>query len=136
MSLLRRLANLFRLRAWDADLKEELESHRAMHEQAAIDRGLSPAEARNAAHRAMGNELLMREHSREVWLWPSLESVLGDFSYAARGLRRNPAFAIGVVLTLGLGIGANTSMFSLVDRLLLRAPAFMVDPGTVSRLYV
>jgi putative ABC transport system permease protein len=84
----------------------------------------------------MGHEVAMREEARAVWLRPSVESLIGDVAYAARGLRRNPAFTICIVLTLGLGIGANASMFSLVDRLLFRAPPLMIDGGAVSRLYV
>ncbi len=78
----------------------------------------------------------MREESHRAWLWPSLEAMWQDATHALRGLRRTPTFAIGVTLTLGLGIGANAAMFSLVDRLLFRPPARMIDPSSVHRVYM
>src|SRR6478735_2667675 len=66
----------------------------------------------------------------------TFESLLQDLKYAARGLRLKPAFAIAVVSTIGLGIGANAAMFGIVDRLLFRPPPLMKDPATVHRLYV
>ncbi len=136
MRFLRRLARLFRMKSSDAELQEELAFHRAQYERDAIGRGASPAEARRAAQRAMGNETLGREDARAVWLWPALEAVWADIIYALRGLRRNPTFAFGVILTIGLGIGANAAIFSVIDRLLLRPPAFMAQPSHVQRLYI
>jgi putative ABC transport system permease protein len=133
---IRRLGWLFRFRARSAELQEELAFHREQHERDAIARGLSPADARDAARRAMGNETYQREEARGVWLWPRLETICSDIVYALRGFRRNPMFTIGITLTLAIGIGANASMFSMVDRLLLRPPAFISDPGSVHRLYV
>jgi hypothetical protein len=71
-----------------------------------------------------------------VWLWPSLEAAWQDATHTVRALRRTPTFAIGVTLTLALGIGANAAMFSLVDRLLFRPPARMIDPSSVHRVYL
>ncbi|HEX8692962.1 MAG TPA: ADOP family duplicated permease [Longimicrobium sp.] len=135
MRLIRRLAYWLRLPECHADLADEVAFHREMIEEDLIRRGMPPDQARHAARRAMGNETLMRESARHVWLWPSLEAVWQDARHAARGLRRSPIFTVGATLTLALGIGANTAMFSLVDRLLFRAPARMVDPASVHRVY-
>src|SRR5207253_1946070 len=117
MRLLRRLAQWMRFRAHGNELAEELAFHREAIERDLIARGHSPADARDAARRAMGNETLTREDARGVWLWPALEAVLQDARVMIRGLRRSPAFTAGVMLTFALGVGANAAMFSLVDRM-------------------
>ena len=134
--LLRRLAYWLRLSSRGAELEDELAFHREMIERDLTQRGMSPADARAEARRTMGNETYMREEARAVWLRPSLEGLWQDAKYTIRGLRREPTFTVGVVLTLALGIGANSAMFSLVDRLLFRPPALMVDPATVHRVYL
>src|SRR5688572_17634815 len=75
---------------------------------------------------------IARESRRAGW-W---EPFWHDLRYAARGLRRKPGFTAAVVVTLGLGIGANATMFSIVDRLLFRPPAYLVAPERVHRLYL
>ena len=82
MPLLRRIA--YWLKGSDTDLAGELAFHRDMIERDFVQRGLPPGEARDAARRAMGNETYMREESRHVWLWPSLEAAWQDVTYAAR----------------------------------------------------
>src|SRR6266516_3765174 len=136
MRLLRRIAYWLRLPSQHADLMNELAFHREMLERDLIRRGLSPDAASAEARRAMGNDTFMREEARAVWLWPSLEAMWQDSTYALRDLRRSPTFTVGVILTLALGIGANAAMFSLVDRLLFRPPALMVDPASVHRVYL
>ena len=136
MRFIRRLAFWWRLRANHSDLRDELEFHREMLEGDLVRRGWSPADTHAHAKLTMGNETFMREEARSVWLWPSLEAIWQDVSYTCRGLARNPTFALGVILTLALGIGANAAMFSLVDRLLFRPPALMIDPATVHRVYM
>ena len=136
MRLVQRLAQWLRLGAGDAELAEELSFHRDAIERDLIARGLPPAEARDAARRAMGNETLAREDSRGVWIWPSLDALWQDARVTVRGLRRNPVFSAGVILTFALGVGANAAMFSLIDRMMLRPPALMRDPATVHRVYM
>src|SRR5262249_34664767 len=109
MSLLRRLVYLLRRSNHAADVAAEMDFHRLMIEERLAHDGMPPADARDAARRAMGNEAYMREESRGVWLWPSLEAAWQDATHAVRALRRTHTFAIGVTLTLGLGIGANAA---------------------------
>jgi putative ABC transport system permease protein len=136
MRIFRRLAHWWRFRARGAELEEELSFHRDAIERELIVRGHSPADARRAARRAMGNELVMREASRGVWLWPWVEGVWQDARGTVRSLRKSPAFTVGVMLTFALGVGANAAMFSLIDRMMFRPPALMRDPGSVHRVYL
>jgi putative ABC transport system permease protein len=103
----------------DADLAEEIESHRAMVEERLRQSGLSPHEAAAASRRALGNVTLSREDSREMWLGAWLESVRQDVAYAFRTLVRNPGFGAAVVVVTALGIGAATTVFGLINRLIL-----------------
>ena len=75
------------------------------------------------------------DDARERWSAPTLEQVHQDVRYALRGLRRSPAFTVTVIITLGLGIGANAAMFNVVDRLMFRPRAYLRNPSTVHRIY-
>src|SRR5579864_1259114 len=125
-----RLWTLIRQRRFDADLVDELEFHRAMKQQELEARGTEPAEARFAAQRILGNITLAQEDARAVWIWPWLESVWQDAVYVVRTFQRQPGFAGAVLLTLSLGIGANTAIFSVVDAVLLR-PAPYPGPDRI-----
>ena len=135
--LLRRIVYWWRFRAQQDDLRKELELHRELLAEDLQRRGLTPDAARGEARRAMGNETLMREEARGVWLSSGLESFLKDFRYAWRGLRRSPAFTALVVLTVALTIAANTIVFSVVHHALLDPLPYphgnrIVALGTVS----
>lgn len=136
MRFLRRLVRWMRLGAYGSDLAEEMAFHRESIERDLVARGHTLAQARGAARRAMGNETMSREEARGVWLWPWLEAAWQDARLTIRALRRSPAFTFGVMLTFALGVGANGAMFSLIDQLMFRPPAFMRDPGSVHRVYL
>jgi putative ABC transport system permease protein len=91
--------------------------------QANIEAGISPKGARQAAMRKFGNVLLSKDRARAIWEWPWLERLLQDLRYALRGLKNAPGYAVTVVLTLGLGLGAATTMLAIVDSVLLRPVA-------------
>jgi predicted permease len=136
LRLVRRIARWSRFRTYDAELQEELAFHRAALERDLVARGYSPAAARKAARRVMGNEVYMREEARSVWLWPALEAVWKDAFTSIRGLRQSPAFTLGILLTFALGLGANVAMFSVLDRLMFRPPPLLRDPASVHRVYL
>src|ERR1700761_7084808 len=85
-----------------------------------IDRGMTREQAERTAYREFGNVTQVEERSRQVWQWPALEGILRDVRYAVRRLGKSPSFTAAVILTLGLGIGANIAVYSLVDAALLR----------------
>lgn len=131
--LLRRFAYWWRFRAQQDDLREELETHRELLAADFERHGLAPDAANVAARHAMGNETLMREESRGVWLAFGIESIPKDWRYAWRGLRRSPAFTVLVVATVALTIAANTVVFSVVQHVLL-APLPFPDGNRIVRL--
>ena len=104
----------------DEDFAAELESHIAMHTEDGIRAGLSPEEARRQALIRLGGAEQARQTYRERRTLPWLESLIRDAHYALRQLRKSPGFTLTVIVTLALGIGANTAVFTLFDQVLLR----------------
>ena len=98
------------------------------------DAGIGSAEAERASRRAMGNHTVAREDARGVWIWPWADHLIQDIRFALRMLRKNPGFTAVAVLTMALGVGVNSTMFSLVDYLMFRPPAHVQEPDRLVHL--
>jgi putative ABC transport system permease protein len=105
-------------------LMDDLRDHLAREIEENLARGMAPEEARRQAHLALGNLALIAQDTRAVWAWNWLSSVRRDLAYALRLFRRAPGFAAVIVLTLAIGIGANTAVFSVAYAALLKPPPF------------
>ena len=130
-----RLRALFNRDSMDRELDDELRFHLEKETAKLVNAGMAPDEARRHARAAFGGVERIKEDTRDARGLAALETFGQDVRYAVRGLAARPVFSAGIVLTLGLGIGANATMFGIVDRLLFRTPSSLRDPGTLHRVY-
>jgi predicted permease len=113
-------AQLFSRRRRYEDISISIREHIEERAEELMADGISRKQAEQAARREFGNVTLLEERSREVWQWPAFDSILADLKFALRRLGKSPGFAATVLLTLAIGIGANTTVFSVVDGVLLK----------------
>jgi len=119
--LKRRMGMLLNRRQFREDLEAEMKLHVDLRRQQQVERGLSEEDARAAANRRFGHAASMKERSHSAWGWTWLESLLQDTMYGVRAMLRSPGITAIALLSLALGIGANTAIFSLMDAVMLRS---------------
>jgi predicted permease len=132
--LLVKACSLFGNREASSDFETEIGDHLNLLAERYVRQGMPPEDARRAARRQFGNTTLLREDRREMQTLAAIDALVRDLRYAGRALRRNPAFAGAVVLTLALGIGANTAIFSVYDAVLLK-PLPYGDPERIIMIW-
>jgi predicted permease len=125
---------LFRRKNETARLNDELQFHLEQQVAENIANGMSQKEARSAALRSFGNPTLVRDQVRSAWSWNWLETGVRDIKYGTRTLARSPGFALIAILVMALGIGATTSLFTIVRAVLLKPLPFR-DPGKLVMVY-
>src|SRR5262245_46614352 len=133
-SELKYLVRKLNRRRAERELEEEIRLHLEMETREKITDGLSREEAQYAARRAFGNVALATEDSRAWWGGRSLDTLWQDLRYGARILIKQPAFTAVAALTLALGIGANTAIFSVINALILNPPR-IADAGRVAAIW-
>src|SRR5712691_1267975 len=128
VSLIARLRGMLRRNRLDHELDEELRSHLEMRAADNLAAGMSPEQARYEAQKRFGNTTLLKQDAREIDIVRWLDEAARDFRHALRMLQRSPGFTAVAVLTLALGIGANTAIFSVIDSVLFRTLLYH-EPG-------
>ena len=135
MAVGRRLTHLGRASTFDRELDAEIALHIEMRADELQQDGMARVEAVARARREFGSALRVKEDTRAAWQFRWLEEMLSDLSYAARALRRNPGFAAAGILSLALGIGTNTTIFSLTMEFLFSEPSGR-NPETLAAMRI
>ena len=139
MNSLRELWRRLRFRLlggrFESDLAEEMRLHMDLRAQEKQSQGMDPTLAESAARRQFGNATLLRESSREAWGWTWLDTWFQDLRYILRTFLDTPGFTAVVVLSLALGIGANTAIFSMLNAVILRSLP-VEDPGRLVKIAI
>ena len=128
-----RLKALFHKHRLDRDMADELAFHQAMLQKRLVEQGVPRPDIDAATRRAFGNPSRWHERLRELWQFRTLENLARDTSFSFRILRKSPGFTFVALMTLALGVGANTTVFSMIDGLLLR-PLSVPDSGRLATL--
>src|ERR1700677_646589 len=115
-----RIRALFHKRRLNRDMADELAFHQAMLQRKLLQQGVPQADLDSATRRTFGNASRWHERLRELWQFRTIENLTRDVSFSVRVLRKSPGFTAVALLTLALGVGANTTVFSMIDGLLLR----------------
>jgi hypothetical protein len=128
------LKRLFSRRGRYDDLAVSIQEHIEERTEELVDGGMTRDDAARAARREFGNVTQITERSREAWQWPTLESIWADVKHACLRLGKAPGFAATVILTLAIGIGANTAVFSVLNSVLIKPLPYpkseeLVDSG-------
>ncbi len=119
-TILRRLLYLLRRSRHDAELREEIETHRLLRQDALQRDGVAPEDAVCASQRALGNVALAIDDARDVWMVRTVDSLWQDIRDAVRSMRSNPGITAATLLVLGIMVGASTAVFALVDAVLIQ----------------
>src|SRR5215470_1370507 len=124
--------DILRRRDLEREMDEELRAHVALETQERIDRGESPAEARTSALRDLGSVDAVKEAARDAWNWQGIERWIQDLRFACRQFRKNPGFTVAATLILGIGIGATSAIFTVVNTIILKPLAYRESGRLVS----